>query len=123
MRETTFLSKGYSTEFDTPERCFIHELSNDSEDESVSIARARVLPGVTTAWHSLYNTEERYLIESGSGVAQIGDQLPTIVQPGDVVRIPAGCRQRITNRSESEDLVFLAICTPRFRKENYQSLE
>jgi len=32
-------------EYDTPERCFINELSNTAADPDVSIARARVAPG------------------------------------------------------------------------------
>jgi mannose-6-phosphate isomerase-like protein (cupin superfamily) len=39
----------------------------------------------------------------------------------DVVSIPAGVRQRISNTG-IDDLVFLAICTPRFVKENYVEL-
>jgi len=42
-----------ATEFPTRERCHITEIANDSGDEYVSIARAKVEPGVTTAWHRL----------------------------------------------------------------------
>jgi mannose-6-phosphate isomerase-like protein (cupin superfamily) len=47
---------------------------------------------------------------------------PQLVEPGDVVVIPPLCRQRIANVGKT-DLVFLAICTPRFRPENYEDLE
>lgn len=40
-------------EFYTPEKCFITELSNTADDPDVSIARARIEPGVTTRWHQL----------------------------------------------------------------------
>ena len=56
-----------SDEFETAERCSILEVSNDSDDPHVSIARARVSPGVTTEWHKLTATAERYLILSGEG--------------------------------------------------------
>ena len=36
--------------------------------------------------------------------------------------IPAGCRQRITNTGR-DDLVFLALCTPRFVPASYEDLE
>ena len=55
------------TEFHTDEGCFITELSNIPEDADASIARARVTPGVTTRWHRLSGTTERYVILSGSG--------------------------------------------------------
>jgi hypothetical protein len=53
-----------AVEFETDERCHIQEISNDADDELVSIARARVEPGVTTAWHSLDGISERYIIVS-----------------------------------------------------------
>lgn len=49
-------------EFFTSEGCFILERSNSLEDAAVSIARARVSPGVTTRWHFDRNTVERYVI-------------------------------------------------------------
>lgn len=110
------------TEFETEERCAILEVANDANDPDASIARARVRPGVTTAWHALHDTAERYLIVQGNGIVEVGDLDPQAVSPGDVVRIPAGVRQRITN-SGHVDLVFYAICTPRYRQSNYQSLE
>ena len=109
-------------EYATDERCFIVEVANDGGDENLSIARARVEPGVTTAWHSLDGIDERYLIVEGSGRVEVGDSIEVSVGPGDVVRIPAGTAQRITNSGNS-DLVFYALCTPRFRQDCYRSLE
>ncbi|MAL49337.1 MULTISPECIES: cupin domain-containing protein [unclassified Methylophaga] len=103
------------------EGCYINELSNHLEDSELSIARARVEPGVTTQWHQLKETTERYVILEGKGVVEIGDMAPQNVQMGDVVIIPACTRQRITNIC-NEDLVFLALCTPRFETDNYQSV-
>jgi mannose-6-phosphate isomerase-like protein (cupin superfamily) len=101
------------------EGCFILELSNTPEDPTVSIARARVPPGVTTRWHRVKDTAERYVILEGRGRAEIGELPPQDVGPGDVVRIPPSCRQRIANTGD-RDLIFLAICTPRFVPEAYQ---
>jgi mannose-6-phosphate isomerase-like protein (cupin superfamily) len=52
----------------------------------------------------------------------VGAEAALPVQPFDVVHIPAGVPQQICNTG-SEDLVFLCICTPRFRMENYRELE
>lgn len=108
-------------EFYTSEGCFITEVSNSADDPEVSIARARVEPGITTRWHRLHNIVERYVIVQGYGRVEIGDLPPTDVKLGDVVLIPPMCRQRITN-SGSEDLVFLAVCTPRFRDQAYEEI-
>jgi mannose-6-phosphate isomerase-like protein (cupin superfamily) len=103
------------------EGCHILELSNTAHDPALSIARARVAPGVTTRLHRLADTAERYVILSGKGQAEIGGQPPVDVSSGDVVLIPPGCPQRIRNTG-SEDLVFLAICTPRFTVSAYEDL-
>ena len=113
---------GLRTEFKTDEGCFITELSNIPEDADASIARARVAPGVTTRRHRLNGTTERYVILSGTGQVEVGELPPQDVAPNDVVLIPPGCRQRITCTS-AEDLVFLAICTPRFRPETYEDID
>lgn len=106
----------------TEEQCSILELSNTADDEAVSIARARVATGVTTRWHRLQGIAERYVILEGQGLAEIGQLPATSIGPGDVVRIPPGERQRIGNTGK-QDLVFLAICTPRFRWEAYEDID
>ena len=106
----------------TEEQCYILELSNTTDDEAVSIARARVAPGVTTRWHRLDGIAERYVILEGSGVVEVSDLPAQIVYVGDVVIIPPGEHQRIRNNG-IQDLVFLAICTPRFRWESYEDVD
>lgn len=109
-------------EFGTEERCYILEMSNSEADEALSVARARVEPGVTTAWHSVEETAERYVLLEGEGQVEVEGLAPEDVGRGDVVIIPPNARQRISNTG-SEDLVFLALCTPRFRPERYRHLE
>ena len=111
-----------SNEFYTPEKCYITELSNTPDDPDASIARAKVEPGVTTRWHRLMGTAERYYIVNGRGRVEVGKLSPKEVKPGDIVLIPPMCRQRITNIG-SEDLVFIAICTPRFSNDVYKDTE
>ena len=103
------------------EGCYITEVSNSDDDQQLSIARARVAPGVTTRWHSLAGITERYVIVEGNGEAEVGEMSPQLVTAGDVVIIPPGERQRITNIGDS-DLIFLAVCTPRFEVSKYVSL-
>ncbi len=120
--KTSIHKKADSSEFYTAEKCYITELSNNSNDSAVSIARARVVPGVTTCWHRLHGISERYCIISGRGLVEIGELPPEEVHPGDVVCIPSLCQQRITNIG-SEDLLFLAICSPRFSNDAYEDME
>ena len=110
------------SEFFTDELCHITELSNSAEDEALSIALARVEPGITTRWHRLAGITERYVILAGQGVVEIGELPPEAVGPGDVVLIPPGCRQRIRNPGPG-DLVFHALCTPRFLASAYEDVE
>ena len=109
-------------EFNTPEKCFITELSNTPDDLQASIARARVEPGITTRWHRLKETVERYYIVSGRGRVEIGNLKPQELSAGDIALIPPMCPQRISNIG-SEDLIFLAICTPRYLDDVYEDIE
>lgn len=108
-------------EYFTAEGCYITELSNSNDDPMLSIARARVEPGITTRWHRLDGIAERYYIISGRGRAEIGNLPPQDVASGDTVLIPPMCRQRISNVGR-EDLVFLAICSPRFTTDAYEDI-
>ncbi|MBK1643928.1 cupin [Thiocapsa imhoffii] len=111
-----------SLEYFFVEGCHILETWNRAEDPNLSIVRARVTPGVTTRWHRLRGTIERYLILAGTGVMELHGIPPRPVGPGDLVYIPSDHGQRITNTGSS-DLIFLALCTPRFRPEVYEDLE
>ena len=109
-------------EFYISEGCHIIELSNTPDDQDVSIARARVEPGVTTRWHRLEGISERYVILEGQGRVEIGGLSPKDVSAGDVVVIPPMSIQRISNIG-SKDLIFLAICSPRFVAGAYEDME
>jgi mannose-6-phosphate isomerase-like protein (cupin superfamily) len=102
-------------EYLIPEHCFIYE---NLSSEKVSIARARVQPGVTTAAHHLEGADEIYIITKGRGKVYVGNLEPAEVTVGDVVAIPAGTSQRIANVGKT-DLIFYCICTPRFTAECY----
>ena len=103
------------------EGCFINEIFNDPEEVSLSIAWARVKPGARTRLHRV-KVIECYLILEGKGRVEVGDLAPQDVGAGDLVFIPIDYPQRITNTGKS-DLLFLAICTPRFRPVLYEDIE
>ena len=110
-----------SAEYFTKERCHILELSNTADDPHVSVARARVEPGISTAAHRVHGTVERYVVLQGEGIATVEGMAPVRVQVGDVVVIPAGASQFVHNTG-AEDLIFLCVCTPRFEWDNYEAV-
>lgn len=116
------LQRNPGAEYYTDERCYINELSNIPGDPAVSIAEARVLVDTVTRWHKLDGITERYVILAGQGRVEVGLLPPQDVVTGDVVLIPPGCPQRIRNTGGG-DLVFLAICSPRFEQRCYIDLE
>lgn len=111
-----------STEFETQERCHIVEIHNVETDPDCSIARARIEPGVTTCLHKLTGIIERYVILSGHGEVMVAGEDPVAVSALDVVVIAEGATQAITNTG-TQDLVFICVCTPRYRQERYVHLE
>ena len=124
--------RGHATrEYWFEEGCFISEWLNSPEDPALSIARARVTPGVTTRLHRLAGTVERYVILEGQGRVELvgpegtstgADHYVSDVESGDVVVIPPQVSQRIANTGAT-DLVFLALCTPRFTRAAYEDVE
>jgi mannose-6-phosphate isomerase-like protein (cupin superfamily) len=109
-------------EFAIPEGCFVSELCNEPDDNSVSIALARVKAGTKTQSHYLDATDERYLIVAGKGRVGVDGIPPTEVEAGDLAVIPAGKNQRIEN-IENTDLLFYCICTPPFNPNCYHTVE
>lgn len=107
-----------ASEYWFEEGCFISEWSNSEDDPDCSIARARVPAGGRTRWHRLNEITERYVVLEGRGRVEVGDRPSATIGPGSVVIIPPGERQRVTAGADAE-LVFLAICTPRFRADAY----
>jgi mannose-6-phosphate isomerase-like protein (cupin superfamily) len=118
----TIIHNDPTREYWFQEGCHILELSNHDGDPAVSIARARVEPGGQTRWHWLDGVWERYLISEGEGIVEVGELPARRVQAGDVVIIPPGTRQRIRNTGTS-DLLFYAICSPRFTAACYRAGE
>ena len=108
-------------EFPTEERCNITEVMNDPEHREMSIAQARVLPGVRTQLHSLSDTSEVYYILEGEGRLTV-DGASFLMPSGDSFLIKAGQSQTIENTG-AIDLIFLCICRPAFEPSVYVNLE
>ena len=84
------------------------------------MARARLPAEIKkTQPHYLIGISERYLIVSGKGVVHVEGLAPKPVCPGDMVVIPPVLIQWIEN-TDSCDLIFYCICTPRFTTEAYK---
>lgn len=120
--QAQILKADEADEYYFEEGCFILELSNSPADPDVSIARARVKTGVTTKLHRLKGVVERYVILAGIAKVEVAGLETQQVSTGDVVIFPALCPQKITNIG-TEDLIFFAICTPRFTKEVYENID
>lgn len=105
----------------TRERCYIREIANTPDVSDFSLAETRVEAGVTTELHSLA-VQEWYVLTQGTGAVEVDAEEPIAVGPGDIVEIPAGVSQRISNTGD-DDLVFYCVCLPRFTPGCYVSLE
>jgi mannose-6-phosphate isomerase-like protein (cupin superfamily) len=116
-----YIPTGGEEEFWTAERCHITELLNDARSPDVSLAVARIEPGVRTQLHSLTGVEEIYIVRSGCGVIEI-DGVEQELAAGDRAIVPASAAQRIANTGNG-DLCCYCLCRPRFRPECYVDLE
>ena len=110
-----------TNEFWIRERCFIREIVNTDRIPDFSLCETRVEAGITTELHSL-DVKEWYIILRGSGLMEVGGDPAFEVGPGDIVEIPAGVSQRITNTGD-DDLVLQCVCVPRFYPDSYKPLE
>jgi len=120
MALPTVISPDESDEYYFKEGCYILEVLNSADDPALSIARARVAPATETRLHALKETFERYYVLQGTGVVTVANAEQSLGE-GDVVCIEPGVAQKIKNTG-NRDLVFLAMCTPRFTVENYTEL-
>ncbi|MDX1407544.1 MAG: cupin domain-containing protein [Saprospiraceae bacterium] len=109
-----------SDEFFTEERCHILEILNDPDVQSMSLARARIEPGVRTANHTL-ECEELYYILEGEGLMYLDGKPAGAVQAGDSVLIRNGVAQCIENTGTG-DLKILCYCSPQFDPGGYHAL-
>lgn len=96
----------------------LREILNPLKDElslKYSLAHAIVKPGKTTLMHKIRGSEVYYILQ-GQGVMHIGNESEKICK-GQAVYIPPMAAQSIENTGK-EDLVFLCIVDPAWKKEN-----
>ncbi len=92
----------------------------DGIELGYSIAMARINPGATTLKHRLKSSEVYYILQ-GRGIMHI-DKESSMVEKGDLIYIPPASTQRIENTGD-EELVFLCIVSPPWKKEDEEILE
>jgi len=105
-------------EFVSGDNCRLREYFNPLKEKmelNYSLAHAIVKPGETTFKHKLKSSEV-YFILKGKGIMRI-DEKQKEVKENDVIYIPPNSVQSIKNNGE-EDLVFLAIVEPAWKKED-----
>ena len=102
----------------------LKEILNPLKEENLavnySLAYAVVPPNETTKKHQL-TTSEVYFIISGIGEMYINNNSKE-VEKGDTIYIPPNAIQNIKNIGE-DDLIFLCIVDPAWKKENEIVLE
>lgn len=83
---------------------------------SHSLAEVTIPPGKTSVSHFHKESEESYLILSGTATLKI-DQAELTLTSGDAVLIEPHEIHQISNQSH-QDLVFLAVCVPAWHPED-----
>lgn len=96
----------------------LKEVLNPSDPEAdvrYSLAHAVVKPGQTTLPHRLRSSETYYIL-SGQGEVCINNE-KQLLSESNLVYIPPMALQSIKNTGDN-DLIFLCICDPAWRKED-----
>ena len=97
----------------------LHSLK-DNLKIGYSLAQAIVKPGEITLLHRL-KASEVYFILQGKGLMCVNDEVKE-VESGQAIYIPPNSTQRIKNLGD-QDLIFLCIVEPAWRKGDEEILE
>jgi len=114
---------GDCPEFTAGDNTKLREVFNPQKealDLRYSFAVARVAPGETTLLHRLMYSEVYHVLE-GDGQIRIDDEHEAVAA-GDVVYVPPGASQQISNTGGGE-LVFVCIVDPAWKPEDEEILE
>jgi len=101
----------------------LKELLNPRKDALAirySLAVARLGPGETSLLHRLKNSEVYYILGGRGEMIVEGERKK--VEPGFVIYVPPGARQKIKNTGD-DDLAFLCIVDPSWKEEDEEVLE
>ena len=96
--------------------CELLHPEREGLDIPYSLAHATLKPGAASLPHLLQQSSEVYFILEGQGIVHIDDEASQVSQ-GQAVYIPPGSKQYIQNAG-TNDLKFLCIVHPRWRKED-----
>lgn len=107
-----------SGEFTTLDGSRVLELVRPEREGSVnlSLARATIETGQTTAWHRHLVSEEIYYILQGEGLLELEGRREAVTV-GDARLISPGTEHRITCTS-AQPLVILCACSPPYTDED-----
>ena len=83
-----------------------------------SLAEETLPPGATVTRHHHDVLEEIYLILSGSGLMQLGDD-QSIVVTGDAIFIPRGTPHQLTNTG-TDPMRIVLVCGPAYYHEDHK---
>mgnify|MGYP006269858907 CR=1 FL=1 len=75
-----------------------------------SVALIEIAPGRSSIRHHHPEMEEVYLVQSGQGFLELGDE-EQVLGPGDLVTIPPGVPHKISNH-EADILELCVTCVP-----------
>ena len=79
------------------------------DDSDHKVKRITVLPGKRLSLQSHQKRSEHWYVVRGSGTVQLDDK-QILLQAGDAIDIPCGCKHRIGNYGQ-ENLVFIEVQT------------
>eukprot|EP01121_Diplochlamys_sp_Union-15-3_P022578 TRINITY_DN9668_c0_g1_i1.p1 TRINITY_DN9668_c0_g1~~TRINITY_DN9668_c0_g1_i1.p1 ORF type:complete len:125 (+),score=19.31 TRINITY_DN9668_c0_g1_i1:31-405(+) len=116
----SFFLRGQKEYFFEEEKIQVKELLNINQWPSVSIAKCTLKSGKCTNLHKL-TVDEFYTILQGKGKMRVDNQVKDVIED-DVVTVPSGTPQQITNTGDI-DLVFTVTCIPAFRPECYANVK
>ena len=102
-------------------RELVGRVARSARTSAVSVAQFSLAAGRGSATSFNHQSEEVFLVFSGTGTVHLGDETVP-VNPGSAVYIPAGVRHSITAQP-GNTLVFYAISAPAFAAEDYVAVK
>lgn len=118
MKEEIINHNPSSEFYSDNERCHITELYNLHKDENLSIAKARVEKGVSTAFHSLKDVDEKYVILLGQGIVEVGELPPTEVLHLEMLYVSLP-EQNKELQTLAIQILFFSVSAPQGLKRSY----
>ncbi|MAF24431.1 mannose-6-phosphate isomerase [bacterium] len=84
------------------------EFENLLEESFTKVKKITILPNERPSYQYHDKRSEIWSIVKGSGIATLNENIIE-VKAGDVIEVPLGCRHRIENTSDHEELIFIEV--------------